>query len=428
MDAGRTPVIAAIHGYCLGGGLELAMACDIRIAAEDAQLGQPEIKLGLIPGAGGTQRLPRLVGHGRALYLNLSGDPISGAQAYEWGLVERAVPRAELMDAALELARTLSERSPFAMGIVKQLASETRDLVARTGAPSRGSGVSPHPRERGRHRGRDGVPREAQAAVHRSMKAAVLHEIGGLLAVEDMPEPDPAEGQSLVEVRASGINFADVLIRLGHYPQPPPLPAVLGNEIAGDVDGRRVLGFAWGTGGGYAERVAVADEWVFDLPPEASYAEGASFLTTFLTAWLPLTRQAHIRPGSHVLVTAAAGGVGTAAIQIARHLGARVTAAAGSDEKHALARELGAEATISYDEIGELSDVDVALDPVGGPVFSACLKTLRPLGVAIGIGFAGGAWEPVDPGAARRPQHRRPGLLPRPADALPAAARPGTGP
>jgi NADPH2:quinone reductase len=229
------------------------------------------------------------------------------------------------------------------------------------------------------------------------MKAAVLHEIGGLLAVEDMPEPDPAEGQSLVEVRASGINFADVLIRLGHYPQPPPLPAVLGNEIAGDVDGRRVLGFAWGTGGGYAERVAVADEWVFDLPPEASYAEGASFLTTFLTAWLPLTRQAHIRPGSHVLVTAAGGGVGTAAIQIARHLGARVTAAAGSDEKHALARELGAEATISYDEIGELSDVDVALDPVGGPVFSACLKTLRPLGVAIGIGFAGGAWEPVDP-------------------------------
>ncbi len=98
-----------------------------------------------------------------------------------------------------------------------------------------------------------------------------------------------------------------------------------------------------------------------------------------------------------MLVTAAGGGVGTAAIQIARHLGARVTAAAGSEEKHALARELGAEATISYDEIGELDDVDVALDPVGGPVFSACLKTLRPLGVAIGIGFAGGAWEPVDP-------------------------------
>ena len=133
MDAGRTPVIAAIHGYCLGGGLELAMACDIRIAAEDAQLGQPEIKLGLIPGGGGTQRLPRLVGHGRALMLNLSGDPISGAQAYEWGLVEKAVPQSGLLEAALELARTLAQRSPFAMGVIKELASETRDLPLSEG-------------------------------------------------------------------------------------------------------------------------------------------------------------------------------------------------------------------------------------------------------------------------------------------------------
>jgi enoyl-CoA hydratase len=133
MDAGRTPVVAAIHGYCLGGGLELAMACDVRVAAEDAQLGQPEIKLGLIPGGGGTQRLPRLVGHGRALLLNLTGDPISGAQAYEWGLVEKVVPRAELLDAALGIARTLSERSPFAMGVIKELASETRDLPLAEG-------------------------------------------------------------------------------------------------------------------------------------------------------------------------------------------------------------------------------------------------------------------------------------------------------
>jgi enoyl-CoA hydratase/carnithine racemase len=133
MDGGRTPVVAAIHGYCLGGGLELAMACDVRIAAEDAQLGQPEIKLGLIPGGGGTQRLPRLVGHGRALYLNLTGDPISGSQAYDWGLVEKVVPREELLDAALELARTLSQRSPFAMGVIKELASETRDLPLSEG-------------------------------------------------------------------------------------------------------------------------------------------------------------------------------------------------------------------------------------------------------------------------------------------------------
>ncbi len=129
----RTPVIAAIHGFCLGGGLELAMACDIRIAAEGPQLGQPEIKLGLIPGGGGTQRLPRLVGHGRALLMNMTGDPISGQTAYEWGLVERVVPREQLMDAVLELARTLAARSPHALAVLKELARETRDLPIAEG-------------------------------------------------------------------------------------------------------------------------------------------------------------------------------------------------------------------------------------------------------------------------------------------------------
>ena len=133
LEAARTPIVAAIHGYCLGGGLELAMACDIRVAAEDAQLGQPEIKLGLIPGGGGTQRLPRLVGHGRALLLNMSGDPISGRQAYEWGLVERVVPARELMDAALAIARTIAERSPHAVGVVKELAARTRDIPLADG-------------------------------------------------------------------------------------------------------------------------------------------------------------------------------------------------------------------------------------------------------------------------------------------------------
>jgi len=98
-----------------------------------------------------------------------------------------------------------------------------------------------------------------------------------------------------------------------------------------------------------------------------------------------------------VLVTAAAGGVGTAAIQVAAFCGATITAAAGSEEKRELARKLGAHHTVTYDEIGELDDIDIAFDPVGGPVFTACVKALRPLGVAIGIGFAGGTWEPVDP-------------------------------
>jgi NADPH:quinone reductase len=229
------------------------------------------------------------------------------------------------------------------------------------------------------------------------VRAAVLHEVGAPLSFEDVPEPEPAEGRSIVDVRAAGINFADVLIRLGHYPQPPPLPAILGNEIAGELDGRRVVGFVRKSGGGYAERAAVEDEWLFDLPEHASYAEGASFLTTYLTAWIPLTQQARVHTGTNVLVTAAAGGVGTAAVQLAVFAGANVTAAAGSEAKLQLARELGATRTVGYEEIGDLDDIDVAFDPVGGPVYADCLKALRPLGAAIAIGFAGGTWEHVDP-------------------------------
>src|SRR5688572_8569073 len=122
MDAARTPFVAAIHGFCLGGGLELAMCCDIRVASDDAQLGQPEIKLGLIPGGGGTQRLPRLVGIGRAHYLNMTGDFIDAQTAYDWGLVERVVSRDELRQTALEIARTIAARSPVSIGVLRELA------------------------------------------------------------------------------------------------------------------------------------------------------------------------------------------------------------------------------------------------------------------------------------------------------------------
>jgi enoyl-CoA hydratase len=133
MDAARTPFVAAIQGYCLGGGLELAMCCDIRVASEDAQLGQPEIKLGLIPGGGGTQRLPRLVGIGRALLLNLTGDFIDAETAYDWRLVEKVVPREELRETALGIARTIAARSPVSVGILRELARTTRDLPLEEG-------------------------------------------------------------------------------------------------------------------------------------------------------------------------------------------------------------------------------------------------------------------------------------------------------
>lgn len=108
------PVIAAINGYALGGGCELAMACTVRIAAEHARLGQPEINLGLIPGYGGTQRLPRLVGQGRALELLLSGAPVTAAEAYRIGLVNRVVAADELLTTARAFAQQLAAQAPIA--------------------------------------------------------------------------------------------------------------------------------------------------------------------------------------------------------------------------------------------------------------------------------------------------------------------------
>jgi len=109
------PVIAAINGYALGGGCELAMACTIRIAADTAKLGQPEINLGIIPGYGGSQRLSRLVGRGRALELLLTGDQISAAEAYRLGLVNRVVTGANLMGEARKLAQALAAKAPIAV-------------------------------------------------------------------------------------------------------------------------------------------------------------------------------------------------------------------------------------------------------------------------------------------------------------------------
>ena len=109
------PVIAAINGYALGGGCELAMACTIRIAADTAKLGQPEINLGIIPGYGGSQRLPRLIGRGRALELLLTGDQITAAEAWRLGLVNRVVTGANLMGEARKLAQTLAAKAPIAV-------------------------------------------------------------------------------------------------------------------------------------------------------------------------------------------------------------------------------------------------------------------------------------------------------------------------
>jgi NADPH:quinone reductase len=220
------------------------------------------------------------------------------------------------------------------------------------------------------------------------MKAVVLREVGGDLAFEEVPD---AEGESVVHVRAAGINFADVLVRRGLYPQMPELPHILGGEVAGELDGRRVAALAR-SAGGYAERVAVDPQWVFDLPDGVSYAAGAAFLTTYLTAYIPLHHQARVRQGTTVLVHAGSGGVGTAAVQLAKRLGAHVIATASSDEKRAYACEQGADRAIGYDELASVS-ADVVLDTVGGDTFTQSLSILKPLGNLIAIGFTAGLWE-----------------------------------
>lgn len=114
------PIIAAINGVALGGGCELAMACDIRIAAEHATFGQPEINLGIIPGAGGTQRLPRLIGRGRALELMMTGDTIDAAEAYRMGLVNRVVPADALLETVQALAGKLATKGAIALRLIKE--------------------------------------------------------------------------------------------------------------------------------------------------------------------------------------------------------------------------------------------------------------------------------------------------------------------
>jgi enoyl-CoA hydratase len=118
------PVIAAINGLCLGGGLELALACDIRVASEHVKLGVPEVSLGLIPGAGGTQRLPRTIGPGWANYLLFTGEAIPAQKALEIGLVQEVVPHDGLMDAALGLADKINSKGPLAIRAAKRVSSK----------------------------------------------------------------------------------------------------------------------------------------------------------------------------------------------------------------------------------------------------------------------------------------------------------------
>ncbi len=127
------PFIAAIHGYCLGGGLELAMTCDIRIAAENAQLGQPEVNIGFMPGGGGTQRLPRFVSRAVAAEILLTGNRMDAQEAFRIGLVNRVVPLDKLMPTAKEMANTICERGPLGVRATKEAMIRGYDMVLEDG-------------------------------------------------------------------------------------------------------------------------------------------------------------------------------------------------------------------------------------------------------------------------------------------------------
>ena len=151
----RTPLVAAVSGYCLGGGCELAMLCDIVVASETAQFGQPEINLGVLPGAGGTQRLTHAVGKAVAMDVILTGRFLSADEALRAGLVARVVAREAWLDEAKRVARAIAAKSPVSVRLAKESVDRAFDVPLYGGARARAPLVLPRARVRGRDRGPD---------------------------------------------------------------------------------------------------------------------------------------------------------------------------------------------------------------------------------------------------------------------------------
>jgi len=233
------------------------------------------------------------------------------------------------------------------------------------------------------------------------MRAWVAARYGGPEALElrEVADPAPGPGEVLVRVRAIGLNFADCAARLGVYPNVPRPPLVPGMEVAGVVAGvgDAVAGFAPGDRvaavpifGGHAELVAVPASHARRLPDSLGFVEGASIAVTTLTADHALHTVGRLRPGERVLVNAAAGGVGSVAVQLAAHHGARVVAVASTQAKRRLAAELGAAETHGYEDYSAAcaGGLDVVLDSVGGRLFGPAWRALNPDGRYVLFGFA----------------------------------------
>jgi NADPH2:quinone reductase len=228
------------------------------------------------------------------------------------------------------------------------------------------------------------------------------------LTVQEVPAPEPGAGQVLIDVRATGVNYADAIMVAGRYQTRPPLPFSPGLETAGIVArcGERVTRFRAGDPvmavlayGGFAEH-AVADEVeTFAIPRGMPFDEAGAFPIAYLSSHVAIRWQARLEAGETLLVLGAAGGVGLTAVEIGKALGARVIAGASTADKLAAARERGADALVNYasenltERVMAITDgkgADVCFDPVGGQLFDPALSSLGWGGRILLIGFVGG--------------------------------------
>jgi NADPH:quinone reductase-like Zn-dependent oxidoreductase len=231
------------------------------------------------------------------------------------------------------------------------------------------------------------------------MRAVVITKHGGpdVLQVQERPDPALGSGQVRIEVAAAGINFADVMARMGLYPDAPKTPCVVGYEVAGTIlevgegveslsVGQRV--FAGTQFGGYASQVVAAASDTLALPDELSFEQGAAIPVNYGTAWAGLIGYGNLQPGERVLIHSAGGGVGIAATQIAKRVGVEVYGTA-SPGKHARIAELGVDHAIDYTKPGwerGLPKFDVIMDAVGGASFRRSYNLLRPGGRLVAFG------------------------------------------
>jgi NADPH:quinone reductase len=244
------------------------------------------------------------------------------------------------------------------------------------------------------------------------MRALQIVELEGpgSLKLVDIPEPEPAhmlapDGKVVtIDVEAAGVSFPEVLQSRGEYQFKPPLPFVPGSEVAGTVrsvpggsplsPGDRVAAFTML--GAFAEVAVAPAHLVFKLPESLDSAQGAGLVLNYHTAYFCLVTRGRLSEGETVLVHGAAGGVGTASIQVAKGLGATVFAVVSTDEKEQVARDAGADEVFRSDaewkdQVKEAGGADLIIDPVGGDRFTDSLRSLREEGRLVVVGFTGGS-------------------------------------